>query len=113
VARISIAGNVPKAMTAGEAVPPALSGCGVEQRNAADEAGNDKRLVPALLSGRRDCDTIRCRCKAQGMDNIEALPRNTRVVAPLGDVLDRGIIVEPPADDLAMKAWCVSNSRPR
>jgi hypothetical protein len=35
VARISIAGNAPKAMTAGEAVPPALSGCGVEQRNAA------------------------------------------------------------------------------
>jgi hypothetical protein len=81
VARISIAGNAPKAMTAGEAVPPALSGCGVEQRNAADEAGNDKRLVHALLSGSRDCGTIHCRCKARGMDNIEFYPE-TPVLSP-------------------------------
>jgi hypothetical protein len=32
------------------------------------------------------------------MNDIEALPINTRVMAPLGDVLYRGIIVEPPAD---------------
>jgi hypothetical protein len=32
------------------------------------------------------------------MDDIRALPRNTRVMAPLGDVLYRGIIADPGAD---------------
>jgi hypothetical protein len=34
------------------------------------------------------------------MDDIKDVPINTRVMAPLGDVLHRGIVAEPPADHL-------------
>jgi hypothetical protein len=35
---------------------------------------------------------------AEKMDDISDLPTNTRVMAPVGDVLHRGIIAEPRAD---------------
>jgi hypothetical protein len=33
------------------------------------------------------------------MDDIEGLPIDTRVTAPLGDVLHPGIVAEPQADE--------------
>jgi hypothetical protein len=35
-------------------------------------------------------------CGDGSVNDIEGLPKNTRVMAPLGDVLYPGIVVEPP-----------------
>jgi hypothetical protein len=47
------------------------------------------------------------------MANIEDLTTNTRVMAPLGDVLHKGIIVEPSTDAPGGEGWvCVEFTPP-
>ena len=47
------------------------------------------------------------------MDAARKIPINTQVMAPLGDVLHRGIVVEPPSDEpLAAGMICIAFTPP-
>jgi hypothetical protein len=78
---------------------PRLPDCGVEQRNATDEACDRERVAHGHVVGEQ---TPRHNSPADSgagsMNAIEDFPLNTRVMAPLGDVLHRGIVAEPSAD---------------
>jgi hypothetical protein len=45
--------------------------------------------------------------EAKGMEDCNDLPIGARVMAPLGDVLYRGVVVEPPTKSLGESMVCV------